>query len=158
LGSGEVDAQGQLQEAGAHVATDLKISVNQVPVSALTFVLLHAKSTLPNDLSGGGTVNGNLSVTRSADGGARFSWDGMLHAENATLRSKFLRPELSLGSFDFLVGSSADSHDVKTARGDRQRVAPLATEDNIARVRSLALELGGKSAVHVSGGLSSRGY
>jgi hypothetical protein len=158
LGGGEVDAQGQLQEISRHVSTDLRISVNQVPVSALAFVLLHAKSTLPNDLSGDGTVNGDFSVTRSAEDDARFKWKGTVRAENATVRSKLLRPELSLGSFDFVLGSSIEPGDIRAARSVRLRTSSLLIEDNRAQIKSFAVELGGKSPGHVSGKLSSDGY
>jgi hypothetical protein len=88
LDSGTLSAEGQLHPLGKSPDFSVRLFASEVPVSSFLRALLHAKSTLPNDLTGEGSINGSWSIER-ADGKAVI-WNGSLTADKALLRSHIL--------------------------------------------------------------------
>jgi AsmA family/AsmA-like C-terminal region len=158
IGRGKLIAQGRVANLGEQPVVDLNFVANQVPLSGMVFILLHAKSALPSDLSADGVVNGNVSFT-SPSAGATGGWKGILDVQNAVLHSKYLEPELNLGSFnisfDRAVAIPAPS---LYTRRSVVRVVAQTPDDSIANVVPFDLDLGGSSEAQISGRFSRNAY
>jgi hypothetical protein len=92
LDSGTLSAEGELHPLGQSPDFSVRLFASEVPMSSFLRALLHAKSTLPNDLSGEGSINGSWSIERV--GGTAVTWKGSLTADKAMLRSHVLGPAL----------------------------------------------------------------
>lgn len=92
LGSGAFTAQGELHPLGKSPQYSVRLVASQVPVASLVRAILHAKSTLSDDLSADGVVDGSWTIEGSA--GAPAIWNGTLTATNAVLRSHVLEQAL----------------------------------------------------------------
>ncbi len=92
---GTVTAEGTVADPAHFGPSTVTISAGNVPVNAFVQALLHAKSTLPDDLAGTGTIDGNWTITHSPESG--IAWSGRLVAHNASLRSAVLSQPLGLG-------------------------------------------------------------
>jgi hypothetical protein len=92
LDSGTLSAEGELHPLGKSPDLTVRLFASEVPMSSFLRALLHAKSTLPNDLNGEGSINGSWSIERSGD--AAVTWKGSLTADKAVLRSHVLGPAL----------------------------------------------------------------
>lgn len=88
LGSGVFNAQGELHPLGKSPQYSLRLVASEVPLASLMRVALHAKSTLPNDLSAEGILDGSWTIEGSA--GSPAIWNGTFTAGNAVLRSHVL--------------------------------------------------------------------
>lgn len=88
LGSGVLNAQGELHPLGKSPQYSLRLVASEVPLASLMRVALHAKSTLPNDLSAEGILDGSWTIEGSA--GSPAIWNGTFTAGNAVLRSHLL--------------------------------------------------------------------
>src|SRR6185312_2536480 len=90
--SGMVTALGTVSHLGNSPEYSVRLVANDVPVSRLVRGLLHAKSTLPDDLSGEGSISGSWLITGGS--GLPVAWSGHLTATNGILRSRDLEPAL----------------------------------------------------------------
>jgi hypothetical protein len=92
LESGVLTAEGALHPLGRSPDFSVRLFASDVPVSILVRAMLHAKSTLPDDLSGEGLVTGDWSVDSRSS--APVTWKGSISISNAILRSLVLRRPL----------------------------------------------------------------
>ena len=92
LGSGVLNAQGELHPLGKSPQYLVRLVASEIPVASLLRAALHAKSTLPGDLSGDGILDGSWTIEGSATSPA--IWNGAFTATNAVLRSHFLERAL----------------------------------------------------------------
>src|SRR5690242_20056443 len=92
LGSGVLNAQGELDRLSEWPRYSLRLVASEVPIASLVRATLHAKSTLPNDLSGDGIVDGSWMIEGSA--GAPPIWNGTITATDPVLRSHVLEHAL----------------------------------------------------------------
>lgn len=88
LGSGVLNAQGELHPLGKSPQYSVRLVASEVPIASLVRAALHAKSTLPNDLGVDGIVDGSWTIEGSA--GSPAIWNGTFTASNAVLRSHVL--------------------------------------------------------------------
>src|SRR5581483_2451892 len=88
LGSGVLNAQGQLRPLGKSPQYSVRLVASEVPIASLVRAALHAKSTLPGDLTAEGILDGSWTIEGSA--GSAAIWDGTFTARNAVLRSHVL--------------------------------------------------------------------
>jgi len=88
LGSGVLDAQGELHPLGKAPQYSLRLVASEVSLASMVRAALHAKSTLPSDLSADGTLDGSWTIEGSA--GSPAIWNGTFTATNAVLRSHVL--------------------------------------------------------------------
>lgn len=94
LSNGVLTAQGSMHDPAHFGPAKIAIVASDVPVNGLVQVLLHAKSTLPNDLSGDGTIDGNWTIEHLPQTGG--AWEGRLTAHHASLKSGVLSQPLVL--------------------------------------------------------------
>jgi hypothetical protein len=92
LDSGAVTANGKLVLSHGTQDFSVRFFASEVPVAAFVQAMLHAKSTLPADLTGEGTLDGDWSIERRAHGLA--VWKGAIVAKDAALHSGVLDPAL----------------------------------------------------------------
>ena len=88
LGSGVLNAQGELHPLGKSPEYSVRLVASEVPIASLVRAALHAKSTLPNDLGADGILDGSWTIEGSA--GSPAIWNGTFTASNAVLRSHVL--------------------------------------------------------------------
>ena len=88
LDSGLVNAQGELHPLGKSPQYTVRLVAREVPIASLIRAALHAKSTLPNDFSADGIVDGSWTIEGSADSPA--IWSGTFAATDTVLRSHAL--------------------------------------------------------------------
>jgi len=159
IGRGKVNVQASLANPGDQPLLDLSLTADEVPLSGVAFVLLHAKSTLPSDFSADGVVNGNVSYSNRYGGDRIAGWRGVLGIKNAVLRSGYLQPDLTLGSlnitFDHAIVIPAPS--LRTRRSALRTTVQI-PDDNLATIVPFDLDLGGSSDAQISGRLSAGGY
>jgi uncharacterized protein involved in outer membrane biogenesis len=159
IGRGKLNAQAGIANLSERPLLDLNFVANQVPLSGMAFILLHAKSTLPSDLSADGIVNGNVSLSSRTGADGSGGWKGVLGVENAALRSRYLQPDLTLGSFNisFDHAITIPAPSLHTRRS-AVRPIPQISDDSIANIVPFDLDLGGSSDSQVSGKFSASGY
>ena len=92
LGSGVLNAQGELHPLGKSPQYSMRLVASEVPVASLLRAALHAKSTLPSDLSADGVLDGSWTIEGSA--GSPAIWNGTFTATNTVLRSHVLERAL----------------------------------------------------------------
>ncbi len=92
LGSGVLNAQGQLHPLSKSPQYSVRLVASEVPVASLLRAALHAKSTLPNDLSADGIVDGSWTIEGSP--GSPAIWNGAFTASNTVLSSRVLEHAL----------------------------------------------------------------
>ncbi|HWC18863.1 MAG TPA: AsmA family protein [Terriglobales bacterium] len=90
--SGLLTAEGEVHPLGSSADFSVRLVASELPVSVFLRALLHAKSSLPDDLNGNGIIDGSWSLERA--GASPVVWKGTLTATRATLRSRVLEPEL----------------------------------------------------------------
>jgi len=88
LESGTLSAEGELHPLGKSPDVSIRLFASQVPLSSLVRAMLHAKSTLPDDLTADGVIEGGWSIVRTS--GSPVKWKGALSARKAVLRSQAL--------------------------------------------------------------------
>ncbi|HEU5231731.1 MAG TPA: AsmA family protein [Terriglobales bacterium] len=92
LGSGVLNAQGELHPLGTASEYSARLVASEVPLASLVRMALHAKSTLPSDLNADGTLDGSWTIEGSA--GSPTIWNGTFTATNAVVRSHVLEHAL----------------------------------------------------------------
>ena len=159
IGDGKLTAQGSIANLNERPQVDLNFIARQLPVSGLAFILLHAKSTLPGDLSADGIMNGNVSFTSPTSIGGIGGWKGVLAVQNAVLRSKYLQPDLALGSFnvsfDHAIAIPAPS---LHTRRSALRTNTQNSGESIANLLPFDVDLGGSSESQISASFARTGY
>src|SRR5262249_406149 len=93
LEAGLLTVQGKLHLVGQSPDTELRLFASKIPASSVIRAALHAKSTLPDDLSGDGFIDGTWSIERI--GGAPAKWSGALTASRVVLQSRVLDSSLA---------------------------------------------------------------
>lgn len=91
--SGILNAQGELHPLGESPNVTVRLFASKVPVSSLIRALLHAKSTLPDDLSADGSIDGTWSIERVA--GTSAKWNGAATASGVVVQSRALESPLA---------------------------------------------------------------
>lgn len=148
LESGLLTAEGEVEPLGRSPDFSVRLFASEVPVSILVRAMLHAKSTLPDDLSGEGLVSGDWSIDRTAATPVR--WKGAITAANAVLRSQVLRrplifPEALQIRFESPQLTAVAAHKVDAIRPTSRAV-----------ITPFTLDLGG--ALQVSAVVDPDGY
>lgn len=161
VGDGKASARGTLVNVNGKPEVDLDFVASRIPLSGVAFVLLHAKGTLPNDLSADGVMNGAASFSNRATAAGSTGWKGVISIEHAVLRSKYLQPELALGNFnislDHTIATPAPSlNNRKSKLRIPTEISPA--DDSIANIVPFDLDLGGSSESQISGRLSRTSY
>jgi len=144
LEPGALTAQGKLLLAGDSADFSVRVYASEVPVSALVQAMLHAKNTLPADLTGEGIVDGDWSIEREGPGST--AWEGAITAKNIVLRSDALGPALI---FPHSVVLNFEAPQVVTRRTRLHNSIPLPA---VARavIQPFKLHLGGEVLVSAS--------
>src|SRR5271165_5917419 len=75
VGSGSITLKGEMGLPGSH-SYALVLTAENVPASAAALLVERSKKNLPEDLSAGGTVQGNLSIDEAAGSKLRFEGRG----------------------------------------------------------------------------------
>jgi len=149
MDSGVLIAQGDVHPLGRSPDYSVRFFANDVPVSILVRAMLHAKSTLPDDLSGEGFVTGDWSIARTAN--SPVTWKGSLTAGKAVLHSQVLKRPLA---FPETVEMRFQSPQQPTARTVRKSDAAPSTPRAV--IEPFTLNLGG--AVQISAVFDPDGY
>jgi hypothetical protein len=90
---GTLNVQGDIHPLGKSPDVSVRLFASEIPVSTLVRAILHTKSTLPDDLTGEGAINGDWYIERASAG--PVIWKGALTATDAVLRSQTLRQPLA---------------------------------------------------------------
>ena len=149
LESGALTAEGELHPLGKSPDYVVRLVASEIPVSSFVRALLHTKSTLPDDLSGDGTINGSWSIERT--GSSPVLWKGTITAREATLRSRVLNPDLVLPHSVVLEFEPAE-----TAASLSSSPNDTAAIGSRAVLQPLIIDIGGKA--NVSAVFDSAGY
>ena len=168
LESGTLTAQGQLHPLGKSPEFSIRLFASEVPVSSFVRALLHAKSTLPDDLTAQGVINGGWLI--EGQPGTPVRWAGALTARNAVLLSQVLEEPLA---FPHAVTVNFDAFKLASSRPFRKgnrTSQTLAREFTLSRnagatgqparsqavIQPFTLDLGGE--VQVSAVFDPEGY
>jgi AsmA-like protein len=138
LESGILTAQGELHPIGQSPNVALRLFASNVPASSLIRALLHAKSTLPSDLSADGVVDGTWAIERLA--GTPVKWSGAVTASRVVIQSHVLDSPLAFPRVVRVNFTSPQSISSKS----RRRIAPQPVPSQ-AVVEPFLLDLGGKA-------------
>jgi AsmA-like protein len=142
--SGMLTALGSLSHLGNAPEYSVRLVANDLPVSRLVRGLLHAKSTLPDDLSGEGSINGSWLIAGGP--GLPVAWSGQLTATNAMLRSRELQMPLV---FPPAVTVAFDPADARAFKSQEPSVSR-------AFLQPFIVDLGGDAGI--SGTFTPDGY
>lgn len=148
--AGMLTAEGEVHPLGKSPDFSVRLFASQVPISTLVRAILHAKSTLPDDLTGDGVIDGGWFIERTA--GSPIMWQGAVTASKAVLRSQALGPSLIFSRpvvVDFLRASSSIG-------AKPTRKAPLPAAVSRAVIEPFTLNIGGD--VQVSAAFDPNGY
>ena len=141
--SGVLNAQGQLHPLGESPNVTLRLFASKVPVSSLIRALLHAKSTLPDDLSASGSIDGTWSIERVA--GTSPKWNGAATASGVVVQSRALESPLA---FPRVISVNFISPQTEATKS-RSKATPQPTVSQ-AVVKPFLLDLGGKTEISAS--------
>src|SRR5215469_13449390 len=143
LESGVLTAQGELDPLGQSPNVALRLFASKVPISSLIRAVLHAKSTLPDDLSADGLIDGTWLIERVAGGTAK--WTGAATASRVVVQSRALDSPLA---FPRVVSVNFISPQPPTTKSQHKATAqPTVSRAVIA---PFALDLGGETQVSAS--------
>jgi len=152
LNPGAITAEGSVHLVPDSPEFSARIFASEVPVNTLLQAAVHAKSTLPSDLSGDGVIDGNWSINHTA--ATPVVWQGAIRATGSVLRAGVLGPALAFPpsvilNFEPPAVQSATRSVIKR---------PLPSQIGIAHaiVKPFTLDLGGE--VHVSASFDAQGY
>src|SRR4051812_1351883 len=143
LESGTLSAEGELHPLGKSPDISVRFFASQVPLSSFVRALLHAKSTLPDDLTAEGVIDGGWSIARTS--GSLVKWKGALTARKAALHSKSLGPALMFPA-SVVVNFTAPQAVPISSR----RKTTMQPETSRAVVEPFILDLGGDAQVSAS--------
>src|SRR6185437_6521297 len=148
LGSGVLNAQGELHPLGKAPEYSVRLVASEVPLASLVRMALHAKSTLPSDLNADGILDGSWTIEGSA--GSPAIWNGTLTAANAVLRSHGLDHALIFPRTVVVNFEPAQNTSL------RVRHTELTIPYSRALLQPVALDLGGDATV--SAAIDANGY
>ena len=138
LEAGLLTAQGRLNLVGQSPDIELRLFASKIPASSVIRAALHAKSTLPDDLSADGFIDGTWSIERLS--GAPAKWSGALAASRVVLQSRVLDSSLA---FPRVVSLSFTSPPLVSPKSRHKVLAqPTAAQ---AVLGPVTLDLGGKT-------------
>ena len=152
LNPGAITAEGSVHLVPGSPEFSSRIFASEVPVNTLLQAAVHAKSTLPADLSGDGVIDGNWSINRTA--ASPIAWQGAIRATGAVVRAGVLGQALAFPSsvtLDFEPPAAQSS-----ARATSKRPLPSQIGTTHAIVKPFTLDLGGE--VRVSASFDAQGY
>jgi len=112
VSSGLVTLKGEMGPAA--VTYDLALSAENVPAAALLALAQRAKKSLPEDLTAGGTLRGNLTIEKDA---AKFRFDGRGEIADFQAASTTEKAELGPGNLLFRL---SDGTSVSKSVGKNQ--------------------------------------
>jgi hypothetical protein len=160
---GMVKVEGQIAAATLHPYA-LTLTVHDVPASAVTTILRHAKAELPGDLSAAGVLNASFNGQR-AENDSEGKWSGTGEGTGIVLRSATLGKNLELGSLRFSAGFCPKGRNCGTGRGassahlERNGAAkPVAQGQNQINFEPFPIPLGAAAPASGSGWISTQGY
>jgi len=148
LGSGVLNAQGELHPLGKAPEYSVRLVASEVPLASLVRMALHAKSTLPSDLNADGILDGSWTIEGSA--GSPAIWNGTLTAANAVLRSHGLDHALIFPRTVVVNFEPAQNTSL------RVRHTEVTIPYSRALLQPVALDLGGDATV--SAAIDANGY
>ena len=159
MDSGTLTAQGQLHPLGKSPEFSVRLFASEVPLSSFVRALLHAKSTLPDDLTAQGVLDGGWLIEGQPD--APVKWQGALAATKAVLRSRVLGeplvfPHVVAVNFEAprFALSAKSSHNRHGNAGSNSGISELTRSRAI--IPPFGLNLGGE--VQVSAAFDPEGY
>lgn len=161
LGSGGMKLNGQVFP-GAPVGYDLALVVSRVPLSALAAFALHAKSTLPDDLTSTGEVDAAFAF--HAHEHTPRDWHGTGLTSSFVVSSSVASKPVPVGAIHFYMGApesvSEPAPAVKKSRSKVPVQPPSPPLRNMATVtiEPFSIELVGGSLVQAQGLISSTDY
>ena len=108
VGNGMITLRGDAGLPGVH-KVDLALSVESVPVSAVTQLARRAKKNLPADLVSTGSVQGNFAVKEEGESPRGPDFRGRGEITDLRLQSADTKVEFAPGSIPFLLSSNHSS-------------------------------------------------
>lgn len=150
LDSGTLVAEGELHPLGRSPDFSVRLFASDVPVSAFVRAMLHAKSTLPDDLTGQGMINGDWYIERVS--GFPIVWKGAFTAMNASLHSTVLHQPLL---FPSALEVQFEPPQAAT-KARNARLAPQQQALSRAVIAPFTVDLGGDT--EISGSFDPDGY
>jgi len=138
LEAGLLAAQGRLNLVGQSPDIELRLFASKIPASSVIRAALHAKSTLPDDLTADGFIDGTWSIERL--NGAPAKWSGALMASRVTLQSRVLDSSLA---FPRVISLNLSVPQLVSPKSRHKVLAqPTASQ---AVLEPVTLDLGGKA-------------
>jgi len=138
LGSGGMKLNGQLSP-GAPLNYDLALVVSRVPLSALAAFALHAKSTLPRDLSATGEVDAAFAF--HAHEHAPRDWHGTGLTSSFVVSSSAAARPIPVGAIHFFMGTSESvGEPAPGTKKSRSKAAPAAPAPAIRNAALVTIE------------------
>ena len=138
LDAGLLTAQGKLHLVGQSPDIELRLFASKIPASSVIRAALHAKSTLPDDLSADGMIDGTWSIERI--GGAPAKWSGSLTASRVVLDSRVLDSALA---FPRVVSLNFSSPQSVLPKSRHKVIAQFPASQAV--LEPVTLDLGGKT-------------
>lgn len=153
-GGGLITLQGDMGPLGSH-NLGLKLSVSNVPASAAVALVQRAKRNLPEDLSAGGMINGNLLIQEGAATASKLQFEGRGKISDFQLASATSKAEIGPETIPFSF--SAD-----TPRGlvtkDARRTGVQGPAGPHVEVGPFPVAIGRGTAPVVRGWIDRTGY
>jgi hypothetical protein len=152
LSQGILILAGSIQSPTGPRNYDLAVLAQDIPLQPLVSLARHAKRGLPDDLTGKGMLNGDISLRTVKDAGqARLEWSGTGEIESLRLSSRSTQSSWNSDALPFAFSSTAipekAAREIDTrASGSRLEIGPF------------AVALGGSSAVKVNGWTDATSY
>jgi AsmA family/AsmA-like C-terminal region len=115
VGSGMITLHGEAGRPGTH-RLDLALNVENIPVSSVAQLARRAKKSLPADLMGTGSVQGNFTVKEDGASTLGPEFRGRGEVTNLRVRSASTKAELALESLPFVLSSGRDDAEVLSTR------------------------------------------
>jgi AsmA protein len=152
LSSGALMANGNFHFGNGSPEYSARLFASEVPVATLVQAMLHAKSTLPADLTGEGRLDGDWSIVRAH--GSSVVWKGALAVANAALHSSTLGSPLIFPQTVTLTFEPPTETTSMTSRSQRKPMPQITPARAV--LEDFSLDLGGK--VEVSASFDLQGY
>lgn len=151
LEPGAITAQGKLHLFHGSSDFSVRLFASELPIADLIQAMLHAKSTLPNELSGEGVVDGTWTIEGAS--GTSVVWKGAITATHAALHAATL--ERTLVFPESVTLNFEPPPKPAMIKGKSRTLAPPAFSTK-AMLRPFTLDLGGET--QVSGSFDTAGY
>ena len=154
LADGTLIMAGAIQSPTGPRSYDLALLAQDIPIQPLFSLARHAKRDLPDDLTGKGILNGELSVRTVEDGkGERLAWSGEGTIENLHATSATTQTALSSETIPFTVSSQLA---VRPATHHPQSAGGVA--GSRIEIGPFDIALGGTSLATVTGWADAYNY